>query len=250
MSEKFSLKWNDYQTDWNRSLSELRNDSDLSDVTLISEDKVKFSAHKVILSSCSNMFKFILKGNNQISPLLYLGGVSSVNLGFILDYIYHGEVNIFQDQMDSFLQIAQNLELEGLLNVNNEQDNEEKIQDMLDPIREDYHQQTQPVEERKMVKVDPSITTRRHSSRASNNLTKFDVGSMTPEEIEKKTEELYEKKDGVWSCMQCEYSTSINKSTMKNHLETHLQGLSYTCTYCSKEFRSFRSLQRHKSNFH
>ena len=99
MSEKFCLKWNDYLSNWNRSLSELRNDTDLADVTLISEDKVKFSAHKVILSSCSNILKFILKGNtNNPNPLLYLGGVSSVNLKFILDYIYHGEVNILMNK--------------------------------------------------------------------------------------------------------------------------------------------------------
>ena len=87
MSEKFCLKWNDYQSNWIRSLSELRNDNDFTDVTLISDDKVKFSAHKVLLSSCSNMFKFILKNHIQANSLLFLGGVSSVNLGFILDYI-------------------------------------------------------------------------------------------------------------------------------------------------------------------
>ena len=115
MSEKFCLKWNDYQTNWNRSLSELRNDNDLADVTLISDDKVKFSAHKVLLSSCSNMFKFILKSNTHTNPLLFLGGVSSVNLGFILDYIYYGEVKIYQEQLDNFLESAQKLEIEGLL---------------------------------------------------------------------------------------------------------------------------------------
>ena len=41
MSEKFSLKWNDYQSNWKRSMSELRNESEFSDVTLISEEKVK-----------------------------------------------------------------------------------------------------------------------------------------------------------------------------------------------------------------
>ena len=64
MSEKFALKWNDYQSNWNSSLSELRKDTDFADVTLISDDKVKFAAHKVILSSCSNMLKFILKENS------------------------------------------------------------------------------------------------------------------------------------------------------------------------------------------
>ena len=37
MSEKFALKWNDYHSNWTKSLSELRKDSDFSDVTLISE---------------------------------------------------------------------------------------------------------------------------------------------------------------------------------------------------------------------
>ena len=101
MSEKFALKWNDYQSNWKSSLSELHKDTDFADVTLISDDKVKFSAHKVILSSCSNMFKFILKENSNANPLLYLGGVTSVNLDHILDYIYHGEVSLFQEQLDN-----------------------------------------------------------------------------------------------------------------------------------------------------
>ena len=95
MSEKLSLKWNDYQPSWTKSLSELRKDTDLADVTLISDDKAKFSAHKILLSSCSNMFKFILRENTHTTNLfLYLGGVTSDNLGFILDYIYYGEVKI------------------------------------------------------------------------------------------------------------------------------------------------------------
>ena len=253
MSEKFSLKWNDYQSNWNSSLSELRNDSELADVTLISEDKVEFSAHKVVLTSCSNMFKFILKRNIHSNPLLYLGGVSSVNLGFILDYVYHGEVSIFQEQLDSFLESAQKLEVQGLLGLNDEQGHKEKNEDQLDSDVEDYHHQ--PAEEKKMVKIDQSIATRRHYSRAPskispNNTKKFDVGSMTPEEIKKKTGELYEKINGVWSCFECEYSTSIDTSTMRKHIETHFEGLSYTCSFCSKEFRTKNSLYKHKTNNH
>ena len=115
MFEKFSLKWIDYQYNWNKALNELRKDTDFADVTLISDDKVKFSAHKILLSSCSKLFKFILKGNVNGNSLLYLTGVNSLNLGFILDYIYHGEVNIYQEQLESFLESAQKLEIEGLL---------------------------------------------------------------------------------------------------------------------------------------
>ena len=72
MSEKFSLKWNDYQSNWSRSLSKLRKETDFADVTLVTDDKVKFSAHKILLSSCSNTFKFILKDNTNVNTFIYL----------------------------------------------------------------------------------------------------------------------------------------------------------------------------------
>ena len=115
MTEKFSLKWNDYQSNWNRAINDLHKDTDFADVTLISDDKVKFSAHKIVLSSCSSMFKFILKGNTHGNSMLFLGGVNSINLGFILEYIYQGEVNLYQEQVESFLESAQGLKIEGLL---------------------------------------------------------------------------------------------------------------------------------------
>ena len=126
MSKKLALKWHDSQSNWSNSLSSLRNDTEFADVTLISEDKVKFSAHKVLLASCSSMIKLILVGHNNAIPLLYLGGVSSKNLEFILDYIYFGEVTLFQEQLDSFLKSAKKLEIDGLLESIEHETNELK----------------------------------------------------------------------------------------------------------------------------
>ena len=256
MSEKFCLKWNDYQSNWNRSLSELRNDNDFADVTLISEDKVKFSAHKVLLSSCSNMFKFILKSNTHTNPLLFLGGVSSVNLGFILDYIYHGEVKIFQEQLDSFLESAQKLEIEGLMG--NREDNEEKINMEIEKHHEnnieqpkEEHPQYQSTHENQMARMNDNtvIMTRRQYSRA-NDAEKIDISSLSTEEINRKMKELYEKIDGVWSCMACDFTTTHDSGTVRKHVETHLDGLCYTCSICSKEFRSRNQFNKHKSISH
>ena len=55
MSKKFALKWPDSQSTWRNSLSTLRNDTEFADVTLISEDKIKFSAHKVLPAACSSI---------------------------------------------------------------------------------------------------------------------------------------------------------------------------------------------------
>ena len=68
---------------------------------------------------------------------------------------------------------------------------------------------------------------------------------MTTEEIEKKAGELYEKQDVGFSCLVCDYSTPFTNNTIKRHIETHFHGLSYTCKYCNKEFRSKNILYKH-----
>ena len=82
-----------------------------------------------------------------------------------------------------------------------------------------------------------NLNTRRHYSRPSlNDVAKIDVGSMNSEEIEKKMKELYQKIDGVWRCLECDYSTTRNYS-IRIHIDTHMEGLSYSCNLCNKEFR-------------
>jgi hypothetical protein len=73
---------------------------------------------------------------------------------------------------------------------------------------------------------------------------------MTAEEIEIKKKELYQKIDGIWSCMACSYTTTNKSSDIKKHVETHLDGLCYTCTLCNKEFRLKDSLAKHKYEIH
>ena len=255
MSEKFCLKWNDYQSNWKESLFELRNDNEFADVTLISDDKVKFSAHKVLLSSCSNMLKFILKSGTHVNPLLFLGGVSSINLGYILDYIYKGEVNIYQEQLDSFLESAQKLEIEGLLGDSkncNEDSNTIYPEEKIDQLHEKPNH-NQPENEKCLVKMNSNTpaTQRRQYSRSTskNNVERIDVSSMTPEETKEKMKKLYQKTDGAWSCLACDYTNTF-LSLMKRHIETHIDGLSYTCSMCNKEFRLKTSLDEHLRKSH
>ena len=251
MSEKFSLKWNDYQSNWNKTIHDLRKDTDLADVTLISDDKVKFSAHKILLSSCSNMFKFILQSNTHLNPMMFLGGIDSVNLGYILDYIYHGEVNLYQKQLDSFLESAQKLEIKGLLG--NIQGSENHVdENMYTEPKEnlkDEHTYYQPPEESGLMEVikNQPLAPRR----LSKDHVIFNVGSLTQEEISQKMKELYEKTDNGWRCLACDHTnTGLKSSNMRTHVETHLEGLCYTCNMCHKEFRSRKLLNLHNFRSH
>ena len=54
---------------------------------------------------------------------------------------------------------------------------------------------------------------------------------------------------GVNVCKLCGF-TAQRPSDVKKHIETHLDGLSYSCQQCGKTFRSKNSLRNHKSTYH
>ncbi len=120
-SENFCLRWNDFESNVSGAFRELRNDSDFFDVTLACDGSQgrTLQAHKVILSACSSFFKQMLRNVAMASPghpnpLLYLRGVSFSNLESVLDFMYHGEVNVAQDDLNSFLAVAEDLQIKGL----------------------------------------------------------------------------------------------------------------------------------------
>jgi len=112
-AEKFCLRWNDFESNISVAFRELREDKDFFDVTLACDDD-QIQAHKVILSACSPFFRTILKRNRHEHPLLYLKGVKYIDLMAVLNFMYHGEVNVAQEELNSFLAIAEDLKVKGL----------------------------------------------------------------------------------------------------------------------------------------
>jgi len=112
-SEKFCLRWNDFETNISSAFRELRDDKDFFDVTIACDDE-QIQAHKVILSACSPFFRNILRRNPHQHPLLYLKGVKYTDLQSVLNFMYHGEVNVAQEELNSFLAVAEDLRVKGL----------------------------------------------------------------------------------------------------------------------------------------
>jgi len=113
-NEKFCLKWNDFEKNISGAFRDLKNDNDFFDVTLACDDEEQVSAHKVILSACSPFFRQVLRRHKHQHPLLYIRGVSLSDLESVLAFMYHGEVNIAQQDLNSFLAIAEDLKVKGL----------------------------------------------------------------------------------------------------------------------------------------
>merc|ERR1712029_668946 len=54
-------------------------------------------------------------------PLLYLKGVKYRELVAVLNFMYQGEVNVAQDDLNTFLSVAEELQVKGLTQGNNGQ---------------------------------------------------------------------------------------------------------------------------------
>ena len=112
--EKFNLNWNEFGSCTVDTFKELLSDQDFTDVTLACDDDKHLKAHKAILSSCSPFFKKILKKNPHQHPLVYLKGVDYSSLQSIIQFIYLGQTEVGQEDLEPFLAAAKDLEIRGL----------------------------------------------------------------------------------------------------------------------------------------
>ena len=84
------------------------------------EDGARLPAHKIILAAHSEKFKKILSQmtTDFLTPVthsIFLTGVNKVELSFILDFIYEGEVSVSQASLGRFLSVAEKLHINSLV---------------------------------------------------------------------------------------------------------------------------------------
>ena len=83
-------------------------------MTLACEDGQQVEAHKVVLVSSSPFFKNLLQRNKHTHPLIFMRGVKAEDLVAMIDFLYFGEANVYQEKLDLFLVMAEELKLKGL----------------------------------------------------------------------------------------------------------------------------------------
>ena len=96
------------------AFKELRTDKEFTDVTLACEDGKHIEVHKTVLVSSGPFFMEILKIHKHAHPLIYMRGLKSEDLMTVMDFLYHEEATVQQEDLDSFLGLAEELQLKGL----------------------------------------------------------------------------------------------------------------------------------------
>ena len=161
-----------------------------------------------------------------------------VNLSLILDYVYYGEVQLLQEQLDDFLLASSKLKISGL--TGNEKEEYPDTKGVLNDTFKETQKKEYPVQ-KQSEQLKRERTHKPHI--VSRNLSS--EGDTSVEELNTLLSEHMEKIDSVYTCKVCQ-KTAKDKTNLGKHIESHLEGLCFTCPECQQQFRSRTALRHHR----
>ena len=260
MTEKLCLQWNDFKENVNSAFGRLKNDREFTDVTLACHDGRQMEAHKVILACSSPFFEKILQKNKHPHPLIYLKGFHSRDFLPILDFLYFGEANVFQEDLDSFLAIAEEIQLKGLTEQTSndliESKENTKLSEPMDK-NNDMFQKAKTYQQEIIPKEKVSL----HGSTA---VVISDHSRTDLQALDEKVKSMMEKSQNIYIpngknpnvAKQKAYICKVcGKEGLSHHLRdhieaNHLEGISIPCEFCEKSFKTRINLNHHRNKVH
>ena len=113
MNDSFFLTKNNHEDSVKTIFQSLLRDGEFTDVTLALSDDKQIRGHRAILAASSSYFREIFQQNSASG--LFLEGVNSVNMNSIMEFIYLGHTSVNKTDITTFLQTAEHLRIEGLI---------------------------------------------------------------------------------------------------------------------------------------
>ena len=255
MAKKLCLKWNDFQENIKSAFGHLRGATDFVDVTLACEDGQQIEAHKVILAASCPFFQMILKGNKHSHPLIYIRGVNSDDLTAIVDFLYYGEANIFKENLDGFLAIAEELQIKGLEGSKDQDGSNEEEE--LKPMEKHKVNHMEAISRTSQIENETTHDTKTGGNASA--LPKTPLLSANLQELDETVKEMMKSSENVIKVGNRQRRAKICKvcgkegyvTDIMRHIETHhLEGLSVPCNLCDKRIRSRNALRAHMIKEH
>ncbi|XP_068235171.1 protein bric-a-brac 1-like isoform X1 [Palaemon carinicauda] len=111
--ELLCLKWRDHSSSLFRTLSSVRKKEVYCDATIACDGRF-YPVHKFVLSTCSDYFEQMFEVGEQKNLMIVLTDIGCEELETLLDYMYFGEVNVLQSDLNSFMKAAERLRIKGL----------------------------------------------------------------------------------------------------------------------------------------
>lgn len=111
--DEFALCWNNFADNIASGFQNLYDRGDLVDVTIACDGKL-LKAHKIVLAICSPYFQEMFLENPCKHPIIVLKDVAVNVMQELLQFMYQGEVNVKHSELQSFMKIAETLQIKGL----------------------------------------------------------------------------------------------------------------------------------------
>ena len=254
---KYFLQWNDFEANSRSTFKEMRDDKDFTDITLACDDHIEIEAHKVILASSSLFFDQILRQNKHPHPLIYLRGVKGKDLASILDFIYHGEVNIPQENLEEFMTVAEVLQIKGLLRDPAQESIKAGAGKIISMSKIPNMQQKtlgKSIEIETITELLDDTDIKVSEENVTNSMRIIGGNSFKDfESLDKEIDSLVQATENKgFSCKVC--AIEMNK---KHHIRVHIEGkhitgFSHPCLKCEngKIYKSRHSLSGHQFKKH
>ena len=270
---KLSIQCDHFEDHIKTAFSKLRENEDYVDVTLAcAEDQVQ--AHKVIVASFSPILAGILKRQKSNHPVIYLKGIKSVDLINVVNFMYEGQVSLAASNLDSFLDVANELQVEGLFHRDEVEINTEMDESPLEAANGDVMDRSD------MDGTDEKVTVKVESEDSDIQTDYLDYGNeqevgevsdvqrdffvnhnvanvggdceavWEPPNINNNLKMFTSAGNGKWSCNVCNKMIIGNKSQMKRHVIIHVPGQEVSCNICGNVFKNKYSFESHKSRTH
>ena len=121
--DNINISFTDFESVSINTLKALWKDEDFTDVTLATSDgRRQLKAHKVVLSSASDLFNTILREHKHQNPLIFLHGIHLGMLEQILEFIYTGRCEIQEENLKMFLSCGRTLGIQRLAGYTESED--------------------------------------------------------------------------------------------------------------------------------
>ena len=244
IQEKIAMGWLDNKEHLKDMMCEMSKSNELTDVTLFSDDNKQFKAHKIVLISCSSVFKNIFDELPQYNSVVHLTGVQHQEIKSILELMYLGSTTFHAERKNDLLSVAKNLEMKGVTCEDDYKENiVNNIQDILNNDYKDYP-------EEKINNLNAKNDDMEELFDCDQCDSQFEgKGNLENHILTYHDNQTCYVPQYKHTCNQCQYETQ-QRSLLKRHIQSMHEGLRYNCNQCNYTGKSKDVLKIHNKSKH
>ena len=243
---------------------------EFADVTLVTDDRKQFRAHRNILSAFSPVFKNILQIDiNSPNSVIYLNGIQCSEIESILQFIYLGEARFYEERMSEFLSVSKCLkikELEAGIEFNADAQTPEKnnkqgsnvavVKETLHPPKINEDNADTVISEDHVLSAEEEgsnkVNQRKQNIVSNNKETKLQCKECKREFKSYQALMFHVKSihEGVkYACNHCDH-LATTPSNLTAHIKSKHVGVKYACIECDQKFSQKAHLRTHIQSIH